>query len=101
GKVIAEGTPALLIGRLRAPNILDFSSDPPAPLDLVSAIPGAFEPRQRGNHWSVSVTSLPEAIPALLAPLEPSRPHLPNPLTRPATREDVFPALPGRALRDE
>ncbi|HKA37022.1 MAG TPA: ABC transporter ATP-binding protein [Thermoanaerobaculia bacterium] len=101
GKVIAEGTPAQLIGRLRAPHILDFSSDPPAPVGLVSRIPGAFEPRQRGNHWSVSVTSLAEAIPALLADLEAEGGKLEELSTRRAMLEDVFLALTGRELRDE
>jgi ABC-2 type transport system ATP-binding protein len=101
GKVIAEGTPAELIGRLGAPHILDFSSDPPAALELVSGIPGAFEPRQRGNHWSVSVTSLALAIPALLDALEARGAKLEELSTRRAMLEDVFLALTGRELRDE
>jgi ABC-2 type transport system ATP-binding protein len=101
GKVIAEGTPGQLIGRLRAPHILEFSSDPPAALDLVSAIPGAFEPRQRGNHWAVSVNSLAEAIPALLAALDTAGARLEELSTRRAMLEDVFLALTGRELRDE
>ena len=101
GKVIGEGTPGQLIGRLGAPNILDFASDPPAGLDLVAAIPGAFEPRQRGSHWSVSVSSLAEAIPALLSALERSGARLAELSTRRAMLEDVFLALTGRELRDE
>jgi ABC-2 type transport system ATP-binding protein len=101
GKVIGEGTPAQLIGRLGAPNILDFASDPAAGLDLVAAIPGAFEPRQRGSHWSVSVSSLAEAIPALLSALERSGARLVELSTRRAMLEDVFLALTGRELRDE
>jgi ABC-2 type transport system ATP-binding protein len=101
GKVIGEGTPGQLIGRLGAPNILDFASDPPAGLDLVAAIPGAFEPRQRGSHWSVSVSSLAEAIPALLSALERSGARLVELSTRRAMLEDVFLALTGRGLRDD
>jgi ABC-2 type transport system ATP-binding protein len=101
GKVIGEGTPGQLIGRLGAPNILDFASDPPAGLDLVAAIPGAFEPRQRGSHWSVSVSSLAEAIPALLSALGRSDARLVELSTRRATLEDVFLAFTGRELRDE
>jgi len=101
GKVIGEGTPAQLIGRLRAPNVLDFTSEPPAPLELVAAIPGAFQPRQRGNHWSVSVSSLAEAIPALLSALDQSGSRLEELSTRRAMLEDVFLALTGRELRDE
>jgi len=101
GRIIGEGTPAELIGRLHAPNILEFSSDPPAALDLVAAIPGAFDPRQRGSHWSVCVTSLAEAVPALLTALEHSAGKLEELSTHRATLEDVFLALTGRELRDE
>ena len=101
GRIIGEGTPAELIGRLHAPNILEFSSDPPAPLGLVAEIPGAFDPRQRGSHWSVSVSSLVEAVPALLLALESSGSKLEELSTRRATLEDVFLVLTGRELRDE
>jgi ABC-2 type transport system ATP-binding protein len=101
GRVIGEGTPGELIGRLHAPHILEFSSDPPAALELVSAIPGAFDPRQREKHWSVCVSSLAEAIPALLAALERSGSRLEELSMRRAALEDVFLALTGRELRDE
>ena len=101
GRTIGEGTPAELIGRLHAPNILEFSSDPPAGPDLVASIPGAFDPRQRGSHWSVCVNSLVEAVPALLLALDRSGSKLEELSTRRATLEDVFLALTGRELRDE
>jgi ABC-2 type transport system ATP-binding protein len=101
GRIIAQGTPAELIGRLRAPHILEFSSDPPASLALVAAIPGAYDPRPRGNHWSVAVGSLVEAIPALLLALEESGAKIQELSTRRAMLEDVFLALTGRELRDE
>ncbi|HSP95600.1 MAG TPA: ABC transporter ATP-binding protein [Thermoanaerobaculia bacterium] len=101
GKIIGEGSPAELIGRLHAPNILEFSSDPAAAPGLVSGIPGAFDPRQRGSHWSVSVSSLAEAVPALLLALDRSGAKLEELSTRRATLEDVFLALTGRELRDE
>jgi len=101
GRIIAEGTPAELIAGLGAPHILEFSSDPPAGLDLVAAIPGAHDPRQRGSHWSVSVGSLVEAVPALLLALERSGAKLEELSTRRAMLEDVFLSLTGRELRDE
>ena len=102
GRTIGEGTPAELISRrLRAPHVLEFSSDPPAGTDLVAAIPGALEPRQRGTRWTVSVSSLVEAVPALLLALERSGARLEELSTRRATLEDVFLALTGRELRDE
>jgi ABC-2 type transport system ATP-binding protein len=101
GRIIAQGTPAELIGRLHAPNILEFASEPPAGVDVLAAIPGAFDPRQHGSHWSVSVTSLAEAVPALLLALERSGARLEELSTRRAMLEDVFLALTGRELRDE
>ena len=101
GRTIGEGSPAQLIGRLHAPNILEFSSDPPAGPDLVAAIPGAFDPRQQGSRWSVCVSSLVEAVPALLLALDRSGAKLVELSTRRATLEDVFLALTGRELRDE
>jgi ABC-2 type transport system ATP-binding protein len=101
GRIIAEGTPAELIGGLGAPHVLEFSSDPPAGLDLVASIPGAHDPRQRGSHWSVSVGSLVEAVPALLLALERSGAKLEELSTRRAMLEDVFLALTGRELRDD
>jgi len=101
GRIIAQGTPAELIGRLRAPHILEFSSDPPASPELVAAIPGAYDPRRRGNHWSVAVGSLVEAIPALLLALEESGAKIQELSTRRAMLEDVFLSLTGRELRDE
>ena len=101
GRILAEGTPAELIGRLHAPNILEFSSDPPATPELVGEIPDAVDPRQRGSHWSVSVSSLVKAVPALLLALERCGCKLEELSTRRARLEDVFLALTGRELRDE
>ena len=101
GRMIAQGNPRELIGRLHAPNILEFSSDPQAGEVLVAGIPGAFDPRQHGSRWSVCVTSLVEAVPALLLALDRSGAKLVDLSTRQATLEDVFLALTGRELRDE
>ena len=101
GRIIAEGSPEELIGRLHASDILEFSSNPPATAALVAGIPGALDPRQRGSHWSVSVSSLVEAVPALLLALERSGAKLDELSTRRATLEDVFLVLTGRELRDE
>jgi len=101
GRIIAEGSPAELIGRLHAPHILEFSSDPPAGPELIATIPGAFDPRQRGGHWSVCVSSLVQAVPALLLALERSGAKLEELSTRRAMLEDVFLALTGRELRNE
>ena len=101
GRIIGQGAPAELVAGLRAPHILEFSSSPPAGADLLAAIPGAREPRQRGQMWSVCVDSLAQAVPALLAALDREQSKLDSLSMHRATLEDVFLALTGRELRDE
>lgn len=101
GKIIAEGTPADLIARLRAPHILEFSSEPLVAAPLLQTLPGVREVRHRGAQWFVSVESLVDAVPALLAALDRSGAKLLALSTHRATLEDVFIALTGRELRDE
>ena len=101
GKIIAEGTPAELIGRLHASNILEFSSEPLIPETDVRRIAGSREVRARDSRWLVSVDSLVEAIPSLFPILEGAQARLVTLSTHRATLEDVFVTLTGRELRDE
>jgi ABC-2 type transport system ATP-binding protein len=100
GRIIAEGTPAELIGRLHASNILEFSSDPVIAESDVHAIAGAREARARDSRWLVSVDSLVTAIPSLFPILERRSAKLVTLSTHRATLEDVFVTLTGRELRD-
>ncbi|HET9796018.1 MAG TPA: ABC transporter ATP-binding protein [Thermoanaerobaculia bacterium] len=101
GKIIAEGTPPELIGRLHASNILEFSSEPMIAEEDVHGIAGAREIRARDSRWLVSVDSLVTAIPSLFPLLERQNARLVTLSTHRATLEDVFVALTGRELRDE
>ena len=101
GKIIAEGTPAELIGRLHASNILEFSSEPVIAESDVHAIAGARETRARDSRWLVSVDSLVTAIPSLFPILDRQGAKLVTLSTHRATLEDVFVTLTGRELRDE
>ncbi|HWC65198.1 MAG TPA: ABC transporter ATP-binding protein [Thermoanaerobaculia bacterium] len=101
GKIIAEGTPLELIGRLHASNILEFSSEPLVEEHDVHAIAGAREARARDARWLVSVDSLVTAIPSLFPILERNHAKLVTLSTHRATLEDVFVTLTGRELRDE
>jgi ABC-2 type transport system ATP-binding protein len=101
GKIIAEGTPAELVGRLHAPNILEFSTEPMIPETDVRRIAGAREARARDSRWLVSVDSLVDAIPSLFPILDSIAARLVTLSTHRATLEDVFVALTGRELRDE
>jgi len=101
GRIIAEGTPAELIGRLHASNILAFSTEPAVAEADVRAIAGAREARMIDGRWSLSVDSLVDAIPSLFPILDRRNARLVTLSTHRATLEDVFVSLTGRELRDE
>jgi ABC-2 type transport system ATP-binding protein len=101
GKIIAEGTPAELVANLHAPYIVEFASDPAVTPEDIKALPGVRDCRQRDSRWFVSVATLVEALPALLARLDRTGAKLLTLSTHQATLEDVFISLTGRELRDE
>jgi ABC-2 type transport system ATP-binding protein len=101
GKIIAEGKPADLVARLNAPYIVEFASDPSLTPESIRALPGVTDCRHRDSRWFVSVASLVEAVPALLARLHREKAKLLTLSTHQATLEDVFISLTGRELRDE
>jgi ABC-2 type transport system ATP-binding protein len=101
GKIIAQGSPAELIAGLRAPHIIEFSTDPAVTDELLAKIPGIGERRQREGRWLLAAASLAQAVPALLAALDAARVKLVSLSTHQATLEDVFISLTGRELRDE
>ncbi len=101
GKIIALGSPAELIAGLRAPHIIEFSTDPAMTDEFLARIPGIGERRQRDGRWLLAAASLAQAVPALLAALDGAGAKLVSLSTHRATLEDVFIALTGRELRDE
>jgi ABC-2 type transport system ATP-binding protein len=101
GKVIALGTPAELISKLEAPNIIEFTSDPPMQAgDFANLCAGYHGCAKRGDGWQLRVDSLAEAVPRLLAVVEKSGSKLVTLTTHAATLEDLFVSMTGRALRD-
>ncbi len=100
GKVIALGTPAELIASLRAANVIEFASEPELPEAALLALPGATEIHRRGPIQALSVGSLSETVPALLAAIDRAGARLVNLSTHRATLEDLFVALTGRELRE-
>src|SRR6476646_11186323 len=70
GRIIALGTPAELIAKLNAPHIIEFSSEPAVDEDLLSAVAGAGERRQRDGRWQLAAANLAQAVPALLSTLD-------------------------------
>jgi ABC-2 type transport system ATP-binding protein len=100
GHLIALGTPAELIARLEAPNIIEFTSEPPPPADAFRELPGFHGCSRRGETWQLRVDSLAEAVPHLIAVIERNGAKLQTLTTHEATLEDLFVSLTGRALRD-
>jgi len=98
GKRISLGTPAELIAKLEARNIIEFTSEPELPEDTFRAIcQGCTKHRDR---WQLRVDSLADAVPQLLAIIEKRGAKLVTLSTHAATLEDVFVSLTGRELRD-
>lgn len=100
GKLIALGTPAELIAKLQAANVIEFASEPMMSESDAESIPGVTGVHRRGPNLSLNVDSLAQTVPALLQRIERSGAKLINLSTHRATLEDVFVALTGRELRE-
>jgi ABC-2 type transport system ATP-binding protein len=100
GKLIALGTPKELIARLDAPNIIEFTSDPPLATANFDGLPGFHGSSRRGDGWLLRVDSLADAVPALINTIERRGSKLRTLSTHAATLEDLFVSLTGRELRD-
>jgi ABC-2 type transport system ATP-binding protein len=104
GHVIALGSPRQLIASLGAEHVVEFTlHDAPAGVltaDSLRALDGVKEAREHGGRWTMEVTQLARAVPALLADLSRRGLTLGELATHSATLEDVFVSLTGRQLRD-
>ncbi|HEX9164234.1 MAG TPA: ABC transporter ATP-binding protein [Thermoanaerobaculia bacterium] len=100
GHLIALGTPAELIARLEAANIIEFTSDPQIESDGFCNLAGFHGCTRRGESWQLRVDSLADAVPQLIAAVERSGAKLKTLTTHEATLEDLFVSLTGRELRD-
>ncbi|HEY6842796.1 MAG TPA: ABC transporter ATP-binding protein [Thermoanaerobaculia bacterium] len=100
GHLIALGTPQELIAKLEARNIVEFSSDPPLPEDVLRALPSCHGCTMHNGLYQLRVDSLADAVPQLLAAVEKAGAKLVTLSTHEATLEDVFVSLTGRELRD-
>ncbi len=101
GKVIALGTPRELVAKVVGQEVVEFE----APQDGVDeaglrALPGVEAVRREGAAWSVTVSGLHVAVPALLGHLDARGVPLTSLSTHRASLEDVFVTLTGRRLRD-
>ena len=104
GHVIALGSPRELIASLGAEHVVEFTLHE-APAGALTAeslrhLDGVKEAREHGGRWTMEVTQLARAVPALLAELARRGLTLGELATHSATLEDVFVSLTGRQLRD-
>ena len=103
GRVIALGTPRTLIASLGAEHVVEFSSPGSEAVlraEELEALDGVQSARLHGEEWSLEVTELARAVPALLRELARRGLPLEELVTHSATLEDVFVSLTGRQLRD-
>ncbi len=100
GHLIALGTPSELIGKLEAPNIIEFVTDPSIDRDVFCNIGGFHGCIRRGEGWQLRVDSLAAAVPELIAIIDQAGAKLRTLSTHEATLEDLFVSLTGRELRD-
>jgi ABC-2 type transport system ATP-binding protein len=111
GRVLALGSPRELIASLGVEHVVEFAirqatgeegcvgSGTLHPGQLAQ-LTGVRSARHTGAGWTLQVSALHEAVPALLAELSSRCLELAELRTHSATLEDVFVSLTGRQLRD-
>lgn len=106
GKVIALGTPRELIAALGADQIVEFSARGAVRVEDLERLPGVRHVRAGAGdelgvaHYTVTVTDIGAALPAIIAELKRESAEMIALTTHQATLEDVFVDLTGRMLRD-
>ena len=100
GKIIALGTPAELIESLGADQIIEFSVTKELADDPLKRLPAVSHLHKRDEVYSLTVSEIGVALPALLAEIKRQQAELVTLTTHQATLEDVFVSLTGRMLRD-
>ena len=100
GKVIALGTPAELIESLGADQIIEFSVTKQLVDEALMRLPAVNHLHKRDEVYSLTVSEIGVALPALLAEIERQQSEIVTLTTHQATLEDVFVSLTGRMLRD-
>ena len=100
GKIIALGTPLELIESLGADQIIEFRVTNEIAGDTLTSLPTVNHLHKRGDDYSLTVSEIGVALPALLAEIKRQQSELVSLTTHQATLEDVFVSLTGRMLRD-
>jgi ABC-2 type transport system ATP-binding protein len=100
GKIIALGSPLELIESLGADQIIEFRVTKEIAEDGLKSLPAVSHLHKRGDDYSLTVTEMGIALPALLAEIKRQQSELVSLTTHQATLEDVFVSLTGRMLRE-
>lgn len=100
GKIIAQGTPLELIESLGADQIIEFRVTKEIADDALTSLPAVSHLHKREVDYSLTVTEMGVALPALLEEIKRQQSELVSLTTHQATLEDVFVSLTGRMLRE-
>jgi ABC-2 type transport system ATP-binding protein len=101
GRIIALGTPAVLIASLGAEHVVEFAVDGEIEIESIERLPGVSRARREAGAFAMIVREPHVSIPALLEMLARRGLPLARLTTHHATLEDVFVSLTGRTLRDD
>lgn len=101
GRIIALGTPRELIESLGADQIVELTVKGAVEESKLRTLAGVRGFRAKEGGFSLTVSEIGAALPALLAELGRQHAELITLTTHQATLEDVFVSLTGRMLRDE
>ena len=100
GEVIALGTPLELIESLGADQIIEFRVTKEIADEALTSLPAVSNLHKREEDYSLTVTEMGVALPALLEEIKRQQSELVSLTTHQATLEDVFVSLTGRMLRE-
>ena len=102
GRVIARGSPAVLVDSLGAESLIEFSLEDGASLpdDALATLPGVLRVKKGDASAVLHVRATHESLPALLDLVRRRGVALGDLRTHRPTLEDVFVSLTGRHLRD-
>lgn len=100
GKILALDSPARLVSSLGSDQVIEVRLDGEVPTEEVSGLPHVVSVDRRNGDFFLTVSSVADALPALLAALDRRGVRVDSVTMHPATLEDVFLKLTGRRLRD-
>lgn len=101
GRIIAQGTPTELIGRLGGTQVIEFRATPDVDEAFCRALPGVSGITRFQQRWRITVVALNRTVPELVDALRARGADLADLTTHQASLEDVFIALTGRTLRGD